>query len=267
MIKKGLVLLSLLSLLSANNEYQEWLKSQSKDYNKYVKSLDEEFSAMLKKDWELFKSMYDPSPYKKPKPQEVPKQKKEKKVSQKEIESSPKVKIKPIKEKKLKIVSNVPKIKGIELSVNENISSDKKIGELKILTTGEGNIENIYLFDMQKKQLSSEFEILNNGIIKLKSKQTLDYEKRSLYKLQAIATNKIGDSNKVSVVIRINDLDNEIVAELKPLNIIVEKKIIDNEVIGKIDILNKNSLDSQIDNFILIGKGSNNFDIKNNGNI
>ncbi len=95
MFKKTLLFITLISFLGAN-EYQEWLKAQSKQYTQYKKTMDEEFSDMLKKDWEAFKAMSNPTPYKKPKPVALPKIKKEVKVSKKEIKNSPIVKLKPI---------------------------------------------------------------------------------------------------------------------------------------------------------------------------
>jgi len=94
MFRNTLLFLCLISFLGAN-EYQEWLKAQSKQYTQYKKTMDEEFSDMLKKDWEAFKAMSNPTPYKKPKPVALPKVKKEVKVSKKEIKNSPIVKLKP----------------------------------------------------------------------------------------------------------------------------------------------------------------------------
>ena len=101
MLKKTILFVSLISFLGAN-EYQEWLKSQQKQYTQYKKTMDEEFSDMLKKDWEAFKSMSNPTPYKKPKPVSVPKIKKVVKIPKKDIQNSPKVKVKEIIKKIIK---------------------------------------------------------------------------------------------------------------------------------------------------------------------
>ncbi len=105
MFKKSIFLISLVSVLTASG-YEQWLKSQNEQYTSYKKSMDEEFSEMLKKDWEAFKAMSTPSPYKKPKPIIIPKIKKEIIIPKKEIIKSPKIVIKAIKKKKI----TIPKI-------------------------------------------------------------------------------------------------------------------------------------------------------------
>ncbi|MEA3512375.1 MAG: hypothetical protein U9R37_02140 [Campylobacterota bacterium] len=111
MFKKLVLATTLLSFVGAD-DYQDWLKSQNQEYNTYKKTMDEEFSDMLKKDWEAFKSMYNPSPYKKPKPTVVPKIKKEIKIPKKEIVASPKIKAKPVLKQIIKkpVVKTKPKI-------------------------------------------------------------------------------------------------------------------------------------------------------------
>ncbi len=110
MLKKSLIFICLVSLVLPS-DYDEWLKSQNEQYTSYKKSMDEEFSDMLKKDWEAFKAMSTPSPYKKPKPLDVPVVKKEIIVPKKEIESSPKVKIEPIITEKVIPVKTIPVVK------------------------------------------------------------------------------------------------------------------------------------------------------------
>jgi hypothetical protein len=98
MLKKSLLLATLFAASVYANEYQEWLQMQQSGYSTYKKSLDQEFSDMLKKDWESFQQMSNPSPYVKPKPKEIPKIQ-EIEVPTKEIRTSPKVIIKPLEEK------------------------------------------------------------------------------------------------------------------------------------------------------------------------
>jgi hypothetical protein len=92
-LKANLILCGLLVSSVTANEYQEWLQSQQSSYNSYKKSIDEEFADMLKKDWEAFQQMYNPSPFTKPKPKEIPKAKVIK-PPVKELKASPKVVIK-----------------------------------------------------------------------------------------------------------------------------------------------------------------------------
>ncbi len=85
-------------------EYEEWLKKQNNSYTQYKKSLDEEFRDMLKKDWEAYKTNFTKTPYKEPKPKEVPILKKELVVPKEVIEKSPIVELKKIEEKPLEVV-------------------------------------------------------------------------------------------------------------------------------------------------------------------
>ena len=109
-----------ISSFTIANDYQDWLKSQSTQYTEYKKSLDEEFSDMLKKDWEAFKSLRSPSPYKKPKPVVIPTIKKVVKVPKKEILKSPIVIVEPIKEvtipKPKKVIKKVQIIKNFNIA-------------------------------------------------------------------------------------------------------------------------------------------------------
>jgi len=125
-----------ISSIAIANDYQEWLKSQNTQYTEYKKSLDEEFSDMLKKDWEAFKSMQSPSPYKKPKPVVIPVIKKAVKAPKKEIKKSPIVIVEPIKQiiipKPKKVVKKVKIIKDFYTtnfdfySIPMSIQYDKK---------------------------------------------------------------------------------------------------------------------------------------------
>ena len=125
-----------ISSLAIANDYQEWLKSQNTQYTEYKKSLDEEFSDMLKKDWEAFKSMRSPSPYKKPKPIVIPAIKKAVKAPEKEIKKSPIVIVEPIREviipKPKKVAKKVKIIKDFDItsfnfySIPMNIQYDKR---------------------------------------------------------------------------------------------------------------------------------------------
>lgn len=119
---KKILLLSLLITYLFSNEYQEWLKAQEKEYTTYKKSMDEEFSSMLKQDWENFKSLYQPAPYKKPKPKALPKIKKEIKPLQKDIE-----KAKPLELKPKKVVRiEKPIAKETKLPVKKEIKTVEK---------------------------------------------------------------------------------------------------------------------------------------------
>jgi len=130
-----LVFLFILSAAIAD-DYQEWLQSQTNQFTQYKKSLDEEFSDMLKKDWEAFKSMSSPSPYKKPKPTVIPTMIKEIKNPTQEIKKSPVVIVEPIKKilipqpkkviKEVKIIKDFQTINFQFYSIPITIQYDKK---------------------------------------------------------------------------------------------------------------------------------------------
>jgi len=169
-----LVLLFIASLAIAD-DYQEWLKTQSSQYSLYKKSLDEEFSDMLKKDWEEFKSMSTPSPYKKAKPIIIPAIKKPIKFPIKEIKESPIVITEPIKKtiipKPKQIVQKVKLIKDFDntsfkfYSNPITIQYDKKT----IFQTNEINKSSISSFwDMMSqtnyKKLITQIESNSNRL-------------------------------------------------------------------------------------------------------
>ncbi|MGB5866281.1 MAG: hypothetical protein WBG69_00250 [Arcobacteraceae bacterium] len=116
MFKLGLGLaVSIFTSVAIADDYQDWLQSQSSQYNQYKKSLDEEFSDMLKKDWEAFQSMSTPSPYKKPKPIELPRVVKPIITPKQEIKKSPIVVVEPIKKTVIpETIQEIEKVKKIK---------------------------------------------------------------------------------------------------------------------------------------------------------
>ncbi len=115
-----LTLLFISSILIAD-DYEKWLKSQNNQYIQYKKSLDEEFSDMLKKDWKAFKSRSTPTPYKEPKPINIPVLKEPTKAAIKELRKSPIVIVDPIKE----LVIPKPKKALKEVKVIKDFNSSK----------------------------------------------------------------------------------------------------------------------------------------------
>jgi len=110
-----------ISSLAISSDYQDWLKSLNLEYNIYKKSIDEEFSEMLKKDWKSFQSMSSPSPYKKPKPEKMPKIIEPLVTPKKEIIKSPIIQLNPIKKLEIpipiKVAENMKKIQDFYTSV------------------------------------------------------------------------------------------------------------------------------------------------------
>jgi hypothetical protein len=104
-MKKLILLLTLCTFL-ISSEYSKWLEERNSEFIHYKKTIDEEFTDMLKKDWQAFKTMYNPTPYIKPKPIELPTIKKEIQLPKKELKKSVIVKLK-IPKKIIPIEKNI----------------------------------------------------------------------------------------------------------------------------------------------------------------
>lgn len=100
--------LILFGILLFGGEYEKWLKTQNQSYTKYKKSLDEEFKEMLQKDWEAYKTNLTPTPYKEPKPREIPIITKEVLIPKETMKKSPIVELKKIEEES--VIKETPKI-------------------------------------------------------------------------------------------------------------------------------------------------------------
>lgn len=114
---------------SFGGEYEEWLKTQKQSYTTYKKSMDDEFRDMLKKDWESYKTSFTLTPYKEPKPKEVPVVKKEVPIPPEVIKKSPIIEVKKIEEQpvtKEPIKVDVPKVdskyKVVKVDFYNNLS-------------------------------------------------------------------------------------------------------------------------------------------------
>lgn len=166
-------------------DYEDWLRQQSNSFTSYKKSMDEEFAKMLKKDWEAFSQMYNPSPYVKPKPVEIPKIE-PKKLDSKELENSKIVKpviktsiVPPIQ--KPKIVQpkvTIPQIGidyfGSKLSFNytQKMKQDiYKISKQTIVKYWEdiSKVDTTTLLE-QIKQTKSNFNLNDWGLYQLVNK-------------------------------------------------------------------------------------------------
>lgn len=168
-MKQLLFLITIFSFTFAG-EYEDWLKAQESGFEQYKKTLDDEFAQMLKKEWEAFKSMYSPTPYKKPKPKKLPKIKKEIKIPKKELKKSIIVKLRPIKEPRpKKVVKKVPKPK-IELDLNlisfdffsQNININYNPGPVMTLQTISKNSISSFWKQISKTKTDTLIDQINN---------------------------------------------------------------------------------------------------------
>jgi hypothetical protein len=148
------------------SDYDDWLKSQNQQYNNYKKTIDEEFSSMLKKDWEAFELMKNPTPYKKPKPIKLPTIKKIVNLPKKEIIKSPKITSKPIPKKKIKVIKKITQVRP-----KENFSLAKfKFYNNNITIQYDKNIK-FNLRKIDQISISNYWEILSKSSHQILLKQ------------------------------------------------------------------------------------------------
>ncbi|MDX9743752.1 MAG: hypothetical protein RBT59_08055 [Arcobacteraceae bacterium] len=145
---------------SFGGEYEEWLKTQKQSYTTYKKSMDDEFRDMLKKDWESYKTSFTPTPYKEPKPKEVPVIPKEVVVPKEVLKKSPTVEVKKIEEQ--------PIIKEpIKVEVPKSVKVDERYKTLKVNFYNQNIellIEKKYQFELQSitnETISQSWESLS----------------------------------------------------------------------------------------------------------
>ncbi|MBN1182349.1 MAG: hypothetical protein JXB49_08695 [Bacteroidales bacterium] len=70
-----LIILCFISIISAQDDYETWLKQEEQDINSYISKEDQEFSNFLENEWKEFQSFSSGKIYDKPKPEEIPKAK------------------------------------------------------------------------------------------------------------------------------------------------------------------------------------------------
>ncbi len=158
MNKLGLgFVISIFASIAIADDYQDWLNSQNSQYTQYKKSLDEEFSSMLKKDWEAFQSMSTPSPYKKPKPLELPKVEKPVMTPKKEIKKSPLVVIEPIQ--KTKIPQPLPQTKKVK-KIKDFYSAELDFYSTPITIQYDKNIR-FSLYQIDKNSISKFWDMMS----------------------------------------------------------------------------------------------------------
>ncbi len=189
--KSKLILVILFSLSLFGSEYEQWLKEQNKQYNSYKKSMDEEFASMLKKDWESFKTMSTPTPYKKPKPVVMPKIVQEIKIPKEDILKSPKVKIKLVIKKerikspetKLIVKKDLPKLIPSQ-KIKKKIKKTKLYKNFKMIN-----------FDFYSQNISIQYDkkshFRNKSISKKMISNYWDSISKSDYKKLLQQINKI----------------------------------------------------------------------------
>ena len=155
------------------------------------------------------------------------------------------------------IVEAAPTLSDLETSVSEGLTPGRKIAQINILDTGSAKITKITLSGTG----SSTFDVSTDGSITLDESAELDYEEKQVYNLSAVATNLVGDSKSVSVVIEVIDVDE--VAILKSFSGSISEDATPGIEIGTIEV--ESIGDSNITEMSLEGTGHENFSITVDG--
>jgi len=141
------------------------------------------------------------------------------------------------------------------LNIEENATLNTIIGNVIIEKQSDAKREAFNLIG----DYSSYFDIDLNGVVRLK--KALNYEQKDRYDLVAYTTTQIGQSNHVSVVINVLDVDEA--PQLRDSQLNVYENALVGDTIGSIDIVFEG--DTPINSIVLSGNGSENFSINKLG--
>lgn len=146
------------------------------------------------------------------------------------------------------------------VSVEENSSEGTSVGDLIITNAGDGPIETIVLTGTGNEN----FSVAEDGSITVANGASLNYEETESYNLFAKATNNLGDSATVSLIINVTDIA-DVLAELSDSTASVVENSAEGTSVGQATVAD--SGDSAITSFSLTGIGSELFDIDSSGAI
>jgi len=154
-------------------------------------------------------------------------------------------------------VPNIPaQLTNVTASIDENVPYGTFVKNIPIIK-GDRNITNIVLSGAN----SEHFRVENNGSIYVVISP--NFEARAVYNLKAIANSISGTSPVIDVIININNKA-ENVPIIKSFVTTISETTTTNTIIGQISFTKG---DSNITGVRLIGTGSNNFTVDNNGSI
>jgi len=143
-------------------------------------------------------------------------------------------------------------------NVAENATIGSSIGSINIIDTGSSPITSITLSGTG----SENFSASSDGVIRLNTGASLDYETKTSYALSAYATNASGNSQIVSLNINITNIE-DTVATLSSFSTNIDENISIGSSLGSISVLNVG--DSAISSFTL--SDSSVFNISSSGEI
>ena len=155
-------------------------------------------------------------------------------------------------------IPKAPLLQKTTLSIFENNVSGTLVGSIFIKEQGTDQIQSFKI----SGEDAQFFTIDKEG--KLFSSKSFDYETKKRYSLKTEATNDVGKSNQVTVVIQIEDVP-DIKPTVQDVSLTVSENLPIGTLIGKIDIVNRG--DSNISKIKLEGYLSNSFEIDKTSNI
>ncbi|MDR1285846.1 MAG: cadherin domain-containing protein [Campylobacteraceae bacterium] len=154
-----------------------------------------------------------------------------------------------------------PIIKNSNFYIDENSPTESFIGQLNIDDDGSPVISIIV-----NGKGAEDFKVYNNGTIVVAQGANLDYEKIKSYILYITAYNELGKSNNATITININNLYDTLPAISNDNYLFyVNENSLEGAFIGKLNIQNIDNI--QIISSKLIGEGSENFELFNNGTV
>ena len=106
------------------------------------------------------------------------------------------------------VQATVPVLKASVGHIHENAAEGTAVGNLNILNPGKTAITQISL----SGNGSQNFTIDTLGALRVAPNASLDYEVKNEYNLSAIATNSLGSSNSVNIVVSILNVFEELIA-------------------------------------------------------
>ncbi|MEJ2497166.1 MAG: cadherin domain-containing protein, partial [Sulfurovaceae bacterium] len=156
------------------------------------------------------------------------------------------------------VVDDEPALGNASFNITENTPIGTVVGTVPIESEGTSAITSINLSGIG----TEKFSIDSNGVIK--TAQEIDYESKTVYHLQAVATNDKADSAEVAIDIQIENVP-EHVPVLYAFKGFVEDNTTAETVVGKVAFAYEG--DSPTSAFALSGTGKENFTIDANGTI
>ncbi|MEA2111708.1 MAG: C1 family peptidase [Campylobacterota bacterium] len=157
------------------------------------------------------------------------------------------------------VAETVPELRALTITIVENTAPLTTIASLGIISTGDTPISSITIEGIGQ----SDFTVSASGIIKIASGATIDFENQNEYNLSAVATNLMGPSQSVEVIINVSNAA-EVLPEIDDFEITIFENTVENLFLGEVPIVTSGDTDLS---FSLSGTGSSDFSISSDGNI